>query len=76
MVQYGPQASNLLSFMRPDQIIVYALVNTIYIPCIATIAILARELGWRRALLISTFTIALALLVGGVARGFLIMLGV
>jgi ferrous iron transport protein B len=76
MVQYGPQASNLLSFMRPDQIIVYALVNTIYIPCIATIAILARELGWRRALLISTFTIALALLVGGAAREILAWLAV
>jgi len=71
MVQYGPQASNLLSFMRPDQIIVYALVNTIYIPCVATIAILARELGWRRAILISTFTIALALVAGGAARGLL-----
>jgi ferrous iron transport protein B len=74
MVQYGPQASNLLSFMRPDQIIVYALVNTIYIPCIATIAILARELGWRRALLISAFTVALALLVGGAARGLFAIL--
>ncbi len=76
MVQYGPQASNLLSFMRPDQIVVYALVNTIYIPCVATIAILARELGWRRALLISTFTIALALLVGGAARGLFALLAV
>jgi ferrous iron transport protein B len=74
MVQYGPQASNLLSFMRPDQIVVYALVNTIYIPCVATIAILARELGWRRALLISSFTIALALLVGGAARGLFALL--
>jgi ferrous iron transport protein B len=68
MIQYGPQASNLLAFMRPDQIVVYALVNTIYVPCIATVAILGRELGWRRALLISGFTIALALLVGGAAR--------
>jgi ferrous iron transport protein B len=76
MVQYGPQASNLLSFMRPDQIIVYALVNTIYIPCVATIAILARELGWRRALLISAFTVALALLVGGAARGLFALLAV
>jgi ferrous iron transport protein B len=75
MVQYGPQASNLLAFMRPDQIIVYALVNTIYIPCVATIAILARELGWRRALLISTFTIALALIAGGAARGLMTFLG-
>jgi ferrous iron transport protein B len=76
MVQYGPQASNLLSFMRPDQIIVYALVNTIYIPCVATIAILARELGWRRALLISAFTVALALLVGGAARGLFALLAI
>jgi ferrous iron transport protein B len=71
IAQYGPQASNLLSFMRPDQIVVYALVNTLYIPCIATISMLARELGWRRALLISGFTVVLALLVGGAARGLL-----
>jgi ferrous iron transport protein B len=74
MVQYGPQASNLLSFMRPDQIVVYALVNTLYVPCVATIAILAKELGWRRALLISGFTVVLALLVGGAARGVLALL--
>ncbi|MFI5338883.1 MAG: ferrous iron transport protein B [Candidatus Methylomirabilales bacterium] len=69
MVQYGPQARNLLSFMRPDQIVVYALVNTLYVPCVATIAILGQELGWRRALLISGFTVVLALAVGGAARG-------
>jgi ferrous iron transport protein B len=68
IAQYGPQASNLLSFMRPDQIVVYALVNTLYVPCVATISILGRELGWRRASLISVFTIVLALLVGGAAR--------
>jgi len=68
MIQHGPQAANLLSFMRPDQIVVYALVNTIYVPCLATIAILGQELGWRRALLISGFTVLLALAVGGAAR--------
>ncbi len=54
--------------MQPGQIVVYALVNTLYVPCIATISILARELGWRRAALISAFTVVLALLVGGAAR--------
>jgi ferrous iron transport protein B len=68
MVQYGPQASNLLSFMSPGQVVVYALVNTLYVPCAATIAVLARELGWRRACLISGFTVAIALLVGRAAR--------
>jgi ferrous iron transport protein B len=75
MAQYGPQAANLLTFMRPDQIVVYALVNTLYIPCIATVSILARELGWRRALLISAFTVAVALLVGGAARGVFTLVG-
>jgi ferrous iron transport protein B len=74
IAQYGPQASNLLSFMQPHQIVVYALVNTLYVPCVATISILARELGWRRALLISSFTVVLALLVGGAARGILSLL--
>lgn len=68
IVRYGPHAGNLLSFMAPGQLFVYALVNTIYIPCIATIAVLGRELGWKRAAAILTFTIALALLVGGAAR--------
>jgi ferrous iron transport protein B len=75
MVQYGPQAKNLLSFMRPDQIVVYALVNTLYVPCVATIAILGRELGWRRAFLISGFTVILALAVGGAARGLFAVVG-
>ncbi len=75
MAQYGPAARNLLTFMRPDQIVVYALVNTIYVPCVATIAVLARELGWRRAAWISAFTVALALAVGGAARGLFALWG-
>ena len=43
-------------------------VNTLYIPCVATAAVLAKELGWRRAFLISGFTILLALIDGGIVR--------
>ncbi|GFO97588.1 ferrous iron transport protein B [groundwater metagenome] len=67
VVQYGGGASNLLLFMKPTQLFVYALVNTIYIPCVATIAVLGRELGWKRALGIMAFTIALAIIIGGIA---------
>jgi ferrous iron transport protein B len=66
VVRYGPSAAHdLLRFMTPHQIVVYALVNTIYIPCAATIVMLGRELGWRRAGLISVGTIGIALAVGG-----------
>lgn len=68
IVQYGEQAGDLGTFMTSSQLFVYGLVNTIYIPCIATIAVLGRELGWRRAAGISAATVALALAAGGVAR--------
>ena len=67
IVQYGSTAQNLLVFMSPLQIIVFALVVTIYIPCVATVAVLGKELGWRNAFFIMMFTIALALIVGAVA---------
>ncbi len=67
IVQYGHQAQNLLLFMDARQIFVYALVNTIYIPCVATIVVLGQELGWKRSALIMVFTISLALVIGGIA---------
>ena len=68
LVQYGSGAENFLSFMTPHQLFVYSLVNTIYIPCIATVAVLNKELGTRAAIGISVFTIALAIVMGGIAR--------
>ncbi|MEW5718238.1 MAG: nucleoside recognition domain-containing protein, partial [Chloroflexota bacterium] len=68
LVQYGSGADNLLSFMTPQQLFVYALVNTLYIPCLATFAVLRKELGTRAAIGIATFTIVLAVAVGGIAR--------
>lgn len=68
IVQYGAAAANLGAFMTSNQLFVYALVNTIYVPCIATIAVLGRELGWQRAAAISALTVTLALAAGGAAR--------
>ena len=67
VVKYGPAGRNLLHFMTANQLFVYALVTTIYIPCVATMAILAREFSWKRAAGISAFTVTLAILVGGIA---------
>ncbi|VVB93697.1 Fe(2+) transporter FeoB [uncultured archaeon] len=72
VVMYGGGAKNLLLFMTPAQLFVYALVNTIYIPCVATIAVLGRELGWKRAGGIMAFTVTLAILIGGLAYRFIV----
>jgi ferrous iron transport protein B len=65
VARFGVAAHDLRTFMTADQIIVYALVAAIFVPCVATIAMLGRELGWRRAAAISAGTVVAALLVGG-----------
>jgi ferrous iron transport protein B len=76
MVQYGSGAQNLLNFMSPLQIFIFALVVTIYIPCIATVAVLGNELGWKNAILLMLFTIVLAVLVGSIAYRIIPYLGI
>jgi ferrous iron transport protein B len=56
--------SNLIAFMSPLQIFVFALVAAIYVPCIATVAVLARELGWKDAISISAGTFLIAVVIG------------
>lgn len=62
---YGKIAqNNLLGFMDQRQIFIFALLNTLYIPCIATISALAKELSWKQAAIISFSIIITATLVG------------
>ncbi len=59
--------TDIRSVMSPVQMIVFALVIMIYVPCIATIAALIRETGWKRAGLITFAEIGLAIFIGGLA---------
>ena len=74
-VSVGGSVARLDTFMSAPQIVTYAVVNTIYIPCLATIAVLGREVGWKRTAMISLGTVVVALLVGGVVARLLPMLG-
>ena len=56
----------------PVQMIVFALVAMLYIPCISTIAVLAKELGWRKAGIIAIFEVVFAIVMGGLAYRILI----
>ena len=59
--------SDFGAILTPLQMIVFSLVTMIYIPCIATIAAMVREFGWKRALAVAALDIVLALLIGGIA---------
>ena len=57
----------------PVQMIVFTLVAMLYIPCISTIGALVKELGWKKAYLITVFEIAFAIIVGGIAYRLLLL---
>lgn len=62
------ESSSLLEFMTAGQIFTFALVTALYIPCVAALAVLWRELGVRDSLLISASTVVLAMIVGGLSH--------
>lgn len=53
--------AQLQAVLTPPQMICFALFIVFYIPCVATIAVLWRELGWKDAAWISGISVALAL---------------
>lgn len=66
---------NLQEFLAPLQMFVLSLVVMLYIPCIATIAALAKEFGWRKAAIITLAEIFFALLIGGLTYRIMGALG-
>jgi ferrous iron transport protein B len=58
-------STNLLLFLTPVQLVTLALVGILYIPCVSTIAVLAKEFGWKATIVISAANFATALIIGG-----------
>ncbi|MHA2120908.1 MAG: nucleoside recognition domain-containing protein, partial [Promethearchaeota archaeon] len=56
----------LVELLTPIQMIVFSLVTMLYIPCFATIIIIAKQTNWKYALRISVLEITLAILIGGI----------
>lgn len=62
--------ANFAAVMTPVQMYQFAVITTIYVPCVATIAVLKHELGVKDTASIVFFTIFLALGVGILIRVF------
>ncbi len=59
--------TNFAEVLSSNQMIVFAIVTMLYIPCIATIGTLVKEFGWKQALYITIFEIGFAIFIGGLA---------
>jgi ferrous iron transport protein B len=54
--------------MSNGQMLTFTLFVVFYVPCIATVAVMAKELGWRDTAIISAFSVALAVLIAVAGR--------
>jgi ferrous iron transport protein B len=69
------ETSNFALILSPIQMFVFSFVVMVYVPCIATIAVLVKEFGYRRAAVISLSEIGLAVVLGGILFRILTLLG-
>jgi ferrous iron transport protein B len=60
-------SANVALLFTPAQLVTIALVNLIYIPCLSTVAVIAKDYGWKTAAVITVANFAVAMLVGGIA---------
>jgi len=67
---------NFSDVLSPLQMVVLTLVTLFYIPCAATIATLIKEFGFKKALLVTIFEIAFAIMLGAAAFRLLPIFGI
>ena len=54
----------LKAFMTPDQFVVFGVVMAVYMPCVATLITMWREIGWKETIGVSVLSIVVAILLG------------
>jgi ferrous iron transport protein B len=60
--------THLSAVMTDGQMLTFTLFVVFYVPCVATLAVMAKELGWRDTAVISAFSVVLALVIGVAGR--------
>ena len=63
--------TDITMFMSPQQFIVFGIVMSIYLPCLATMTAMYRELGAKHTAIISLATIAVAVTIGSIFNAIL-----
>jgi len=74
MLMQALGSTHVLGVMTAAQILIFTLFVTFYLPCMATLASMMRELGWRLTLAASGALLALAIVVSLAARGVILLL--
>jgi ferrous iron transport protein B len=71
MLMQAVGTTNVGSVMTTAQIVIFTLFVTFYLPCLATLATMVRELGRKLTIAASGALLALAIVISLLARGVL-----
>ncbi len=71
MLMQALGTTHVLGVMSVAQLVIFTLFVTFYLPCLATLASMLRELGWRLTAAAAATLVAIALVVSLAARGIL-----
>lgn len=71
----GVAGASFTELMSATDIVVFALVNAIALPCISSVTVYWRRNGWRPTVVAVLATVAIAFLIGGVLARLLPLLG-
>jgi ferrous iron transport protein B len=63
--------SNFAEALSPIQMITLAVVSMFYVPCVATISVLWKDYGWKKAMAICFLEIGFAILLAGIVKRIL-----
>ena len=74
MLMQALGTTHVLGAMTAAQIVIFTLFVTFYLPCMATLASMMKELGWRLTLAASGALLALAIVISLAARGVMLIL--
>jgi len=74
MLMQALGTTHVLAVMTAAQVLIFTLFVTFYIPCVATLASMMRELGWKLTVAASGALLTLAIVISLAARGVLAVL--
>ncbi len=69
---HGGTVKDITAIMTPEQIYTFTLFNTLYMPCIATIAVMGREIGWKWTTVILASTLTFTIVFTGIVHKILV----
>jgi ferrous iron transport protein B len=74
MLRQALNVSDISLALSPEQMITFTIFVVFYIPCLATLAALRKELNTRDMVIIAGFSVVIALIAALAARGLLVLL--